>query len=204
MRRSLVLVSALFFALSLFSTPGIADQKKSAKKKPSQEEVAKRWEQFITPGEGHKFLEQLVGTWSCEVKMWMDGPQGKPIVSKGTGEYKMALGGRFLQQEFTGEVAGQPFHGVGYIGFDNFKKTYVSFWIDDMTTAMMTMEGSLDSKATALTMHGKVNEPATGERNITVKDVLRIVDKDTHVFETYNVTTFGEKKPVMVITYTRK
>ncbi|HXX63191.1 MAG TPA: DUF1579 domain-containing protein, partial [Bacteroidota bacterium] len=196
MRRSLVLVSALFFALFLFNTSGIADQKKSAKKKPSQEEVAKRWEQFITPGEGHKFLEQLVGTWSCEVKMWMDGPQGKPIVSKGTGEYKMALGGRFLQQEFTGEVAGQPFHGVGYIGFDNFKKTYVSFWIDDMTTAMMTMEGSLDSKATALTMHGKVNEPATGERNITVKDVLRIVDKDTHVFETYNVTTFGEKKPV--------
>lgn len=204
MERLLVRVTAFLLAACLCTVGGVAQKKKAAIKMPSQEEIMKRWEEFITPGEPHKLLEQLVGTWNCEVKMWMAGPQGEPMKSKGTGEYKMALGGRFLQQEFNGEMEGQPFHGVGYIGYDNFKKKYVSFWIDNMTTAMMNMEGSLDPKSNMVTMFGTMDEPSTGEKDKKVKDVLHIVDKNKHVFEAYDVTSYGDKKPVMVITYTRK
>jgi hypothetical protein len=73
-----------------------------------------------------------------------------------------------------------------------------------MGTAMSTMEGSMDKGGTTLTMWGKMDEPATGEKDKKVKYVTRIVDKDKHVFESYDVTTFGDKQPVMVITYTRK
>jgi hypothetical protein len=47
-----------------------------------------------------------------------------------------------------------------------------------------------------------MDEPMTGEKG--KKNVTRVIDKDKHVFEIYDVTAWGEKQPVMVITYTRK
>jgi hypothetical protein len=34
--------------------------------------------------------------------------------------------------------------------------------------------------------------------------VTRFIDNDKHVFEIYDVSGYGEKKPTMQITYTRK
>ncbi|HTY58029.1 MAG TPA: DUF1579 domain-containing protein [Bacteroidota bacterium] len=179
-------------------------KKKPAKAMPSEEEMMKRWEQAMTPGDTHKKLEAFVGSWDVEVKAWMKGPKEEPTVSKGSAEYKMALGGRYLQQEVTGEMMGQPFNGIGYTGYDNFRKRLVSFWIDNMGTAMSMMEGKMDGEGKTLTLWGKMDEPATGEKDKKVKYVTRIVDKDKHVFEMYDIARFGEKQPVMVLTYTRK
>ena len=49
---------------------------------------------------------------------------------------KMLLDGRFLQQEFTGEMMGQPFSGVGINAYDNLRKRYVTTWIDTMGTGI--------------------------------------------------------------------
>jgi hypothetical protein len=136
--------------------------------------------------------------------MWMKGPGGEPSISKGTSENKMVLGGRYLQQDFTGEMMGQPFVGTGFTGYDNFNKKYVGFWIDNMSTGMSTMDGVLDKDGKAVTMWGKMDEPATGEKGKKVKYVTRFLDKDTQVFETYDVSAYGDKKPVMEITYKRK
>ncbi len=198
-----VCVTALA-AIFAFNGASAQEKKKSKAKMPSQEEMMKRWEESMTPGDAHKKLEQFVGTWNVEAKVWMNGPKGEPSVSKGNAEYTLALGGRYLQQEFSGEMMGQPMNGVGYTGYDNFGKKYVSFWIDNMSTAMSTMEGTMDKEGKTLTMWGKMDEPSTGEKGKKVKYVTRVVDKDKHVFESYDVTSFGEKQPVMVITYTRK
>lgn len=146
----------------------------------------------------------MVGTWDAEVKSWMNGLDGPPAVSKGTAEQKMLLGGRYLQQSMTSEMMGQPFSGTGFTGFDNFKKKYVGVWIDNMTTAIATMEGSADKSGKTITMWGIMDEPATGEKNKKVKYVTHIVDANKHVFEMFDVATYGDKKPVMQITYTRK
>jgi hypothetical protein len=191
-------------ALAAFNDASAQVKKKSKAKMPSQEEMMKKWEEAMTPGNAHKNFEQFVGDWDVEAKVYMNGPKGEPSVSKGTAEYKLALGRRYLQQEFTGEMMGQPMNGVGYTGYDNFGKKYVSFWIDNMSTAMSTMEGTMDKEGKTLTMWGKMDEPSTGEKGKKVKYVTRIVDKDKHVFESYDVTSFGDKRPVMVITYTRK
>ena len=174
------------------------------KKMPSQEEMMKRWQEAMTPGEQHKKLEAFVGAWDSEVKIWMAGPSGEPSVSRGAVEYTMALGGRFLRQEVSGDMMGQTMKGVGYTGYDNFRKKYVAFWIDNMGTGMSTMEGTMDKDGTTLTMLGKMDDPMTGEKDKKVKYVTRMIDKDTHVFESYDITAYGDKKPVMVITHTRK
>ena len=206
MKRAATLFGLLFLVLTLtVSNQSFSqEKKKSAKKMPSEEEMMKRWQESMTPGAQHKMLEESVGTWDAEVKMWMKGPTGEPMISKGTSEQKMVLGGRYLQQDFTGEMMGQTFTGIGLTGYDNFKKKYVSFWIDNMSTGMSTMDGALDKDGKSVTMWGKMDEPATGQKDKKVKYVTRFVDKNTQIFETYDVTSFGDKKPIMEITYKRK
>jgi hypothetical protein len=206
MKRSIVVSGVLAFLLAvLVNTPLLGqEQKKGAKMKPSQEEMMKRWQEAMTPGDAHKKLEDLVGSWDAEVKSWMNGPKGEPTISKATSEHKMALGGRFLQQDVTGEMMGQPFAGVGYTGYDKMKKKYVAVWMDNFGTMISTMEGTMDKEGTTLTTWGKMDEPMTGERDKKVKYVTRIIDKDKLIFEMYDLSTWGGKNPVMQITYTRK
>jgi len=206
MKRAVTLFGVLILVLTLAvgNESFSQEKKKSVKKMPTEEEMMKRWQESMTPGAQHKMLEESVGTWDAEVKMWMNGPSGEPMVSKGTSEQKMILGGRYLQQDFTGEMMGQSFTGTGFTGYDNFKKKYVSFWIDNMSTGMSTMDGALDKDGKSVTMWGKMDEPATGQKDKKVKYVTRFVDKDTQVFETYDVTSFGDKKPIMEITYKRR
>jgi hypothetical protein len=101
-------------------------------------------------------------------------------------------------------MMGQPFSGVGYTGYDNFKKRYVSLWIDNMSTAMSTMDGNLDKEGKTFTTWGRMDEPMTGEKGKKIKYVTRIIDNDTQTFEVYDVAAYGDKKPTMQITYTRK
>ena len=205
-KRMLMLLGAVVLALAilLVGESMAQEKKKAAKKMPSQEEMMKRWEESMKPGEAHKKLEAMVGTFDAEVKMWMNGPNGEPTVSKGVSENTLVLGGRYVQQNFKSEMMNQPFSGVGYTGYDNFNKKYVGFWIDNMSTGMSTMDGKLDKDGQTYVMWGKMDEPMTGEKGKKVKYVTKVIDNDKHVFEVYDVTTYGEKKPTMQITYTRK
>ena len=204
MKQVIMVLCAVVLAGLVTHDASAQEKKKPAKKMPTQEEMMKRWQESMTPGEEHRKMEAFVGTWDVEVKNWMNGPKGEPTVSKGSAEYKMALGGRFLQQEFTGDMMGQQMSGVGYTGYDNTKKKYVSFWIDNMGTAMSMMEGSMDRAGKSLVMWGKMDDPAMGKKDERMKYVMRSEGPDRHVFEMYNVSAFGEKDPVMVLTYTRK
>jgi hypothetical protein len=205
MKRSIAFFGVMILLLTLVvGSESFSQTKKGSKKKPSEEEMMKRWQETMTPGPQHKMLEASVGTWDAEVKMWMKGPTGEPTVSKGVSENKMVLGGRYLQQDFTSEMMGQPFVGTGFTGYDNFNKKYIGFWIDNMSTAMLLQEGVLEKDGKTMTMWGKMDDPSTGEKGKKVKYVARFIDNDTQIFETYDVSTYGDKKPTMEITYKRR
>jgi hypothetical protein len=88
-----------------------------------------------TPGTPHKVLASMAGSWITKTKGWME-PDKPPMESKGTCEQKMLLGGRFLQQEYSGDMMGSPFTGIGVTGYDNHTKKYVSTWMDSMGTGI--------------------------------------------------------------------
>jgi hypothetical protein len=69
---------------------------------------------------------------------------------------------------------------------------------------MTPRTGAMDKDGKSVTMWGKMDDPMTGEKDKKVKYVVRFVDKDTQVFETYDVTAYGDKKPTMEITYKRQ
>lgn len=204
-RRSIFIqVLILVLSMAVIGSANAQEKKKTAKQKPSQEEMMKKWQESMTPGDAHKKLEVLIGTWDAEVKSWMNGPTGEPMVSKATSECTVVLGGRFVEEKVTGDMMNQPFNGIGYTGYDNSKKKYVSVWMDNMGTMMMTMEGTADREGATYTFWGKMDDPMTGAKNKKIKSVTRVIDNDKHVFEYYDVTAYGDKKPVMEITYTRK
>jgi hypothetical protein len=202
--RYSVCVVLLSFLVAGSSQSFAQEKKKSKVAMPSQEEIMKRWEAFATPGDPHKWMASMAGNWNMESKWFMAGPGSEPSVSTGTVVYSMILGGRYLKQEATGTMMGMPFEGVGINGYDNFKKKFVGTWIDNMGTAISAMEGTVDASGKVLTMWGTMDEPTTGEKNKKVKYVMTSVNADKHTFEIYDVTTYGEKAPVAVMTYTRK
>jgi len=169
---------------------------------PSMEEVMKKWEAVATPGPAHKTLEAFVGDWNVSSKWWMV-PDAPPAESKGTSKVSAILGGRFVQEDYAGTFMGKPMKGMGLTGYDNFKKKYVSLWVDDAGTAMFTSEGTADPDGKVFTFLGKMDDPLSGEKDKAVKYVIRLVGPDKRVFEMHELAR-GAKSLVAEMTYTRK
>ena len=171
-------------------------------KTPSQDEMMKAWQAYATPGESHKKLEKAAGTWNTKVRTWMD-PSKPPEETEGTNVGTMVLGGRYLEEKYEGTMMGQPFHGVGLTGYDNYKKKYVGTWADSMGTGIMMMTGSFDKSGKVMTSWGTMDDPIM-KKTVKVKSVTTIVDDDTHRFEMWNTGPGGKMVKSMEMVYTRK
>jgi hypothetical protein len=164
--------------------------------------------ELAKPGENHKVLEGLVGSWTYKVKWWMsqDAP---PMESTGTTSAKSVMDGRYVVSEHTGKMSmpgpdgkmmDAGFQGMGTEGYDNVKKKFVASWIDNMGTGIMLMEGTYDSVAKTLTYLGE-EEPVPGAKT-KMRQTVRYTDKDHHLLEFFEVHGGTEVK-VMEIAYTR-
>lgn len=171
----------------------------------SAEDMAKmqKWMATMNPGEHHKHLEHFVGEWEWVMKMWMSGPEGPAMETKGTSSIRWILGKRYIQEEFKGQMMGMPYEGIGLTGYDNYKNLYVSSWASNMDTQYITQMGSRNPKTGVFTFYGTMDEPALDVRGRTVKYVTRIVDKDHHVFSVYDLHA-GDDYRVFEVSYTRK
>ncbi len=157
---------------------------------------------LTSPSEHHEFLKRLEGTWDCTLRVWASGPESAATESKGKMVSKVIMDGRFLLDNFEGEMMGQPFTGLGLTGYDNFKKQYVSTWADSMGTAILTMCGSVSRDGDTLTMYGKMDEPMTGEHEKMVKFVHTFQDADHNTFAIYDLVQ-GEDAKMFEIDYER-
>lgn len=160
------------------------------------------WAKFSTPGAEHKQMAASVGTWDTSVKSWMD-PGKPPMESKGTAENRLILGGRFLEQRFTGTMMDQPFEGLGYTGYDNYKKKYVTTWMDSMGTGILTGLGTGDPSGKTITFTGEMDDPMQG-KTMPYKNMITVIDNDTQHFEMWCPGPDGKMAKMMEIHYMRK
>lgn len=193
--------AAFLVAGVLGASPILAEDK--VKGEVSPEEMLKKMEVAGKPGPEHKALTAFVGNWDAEVKIWND-PKSEPSVTKGTAKSTWALNGRFVQEEFQGEFMGKPFRGLSFMGYDNTKKKFNSVWMDDMHTAMFVSEGDAADGNKVITLNGEYDCPITGEKDKKMKQVIRIVSNDKHVFEMHDHDPSQGEVKTMEITYTRK
>jgi hypothetical protein len=150
--RLAYLGSALLVAGTLIVDVAMATENAGAQKlDPAMQEMMKKAEAACAPGAAHQALEPLVGEWNVEVKTSMT-PNAPPTISAGAAKSTWTLKGRFVQQEFSGEFMGQPFHGISFTGYDNVREKYRSVWIDDMSTTMVVSEGNADGDGKVITL----------------------------------------------------
>ncbi len=159
-------------------------------------DLMQKWTQFALPGEYHDRFEFHAGKWDSTYTIWMEGPDKPPVISKTVVANTLIFGGRFLetrmrgttQIEFNGEKMEVPIEGIGYRGYDNFKKKYVQVWVDNGGTGIYYSEGTADESGKVVTYFATTDDWQSGERDKPYKMVETIVDEDTVTLVMYDLT----------------
>jgi len=174
---------------------------KQEESKMDMQEMMAVYQKLSVPGEPHRLLARMEGTWDARSKYSME-PGQPETESTGTVEQRMILGGRYLQQEHSSEMMGAPFTGINLIGYDNHTKKYVSTWIDTMSTGIYYFEGTADPDGEVITQECRYDDPVKGP---TVwRSITRLVDDDTVVYEMYGVDEKGKEEKMGETTLTRR
>ncbi len=196
---------------ALISSTALAQKSEPAKPSggaaaPSHDDMAammQKWMEFASPSEMHRHLDRFVGEWETTTRVWMSGPEGPPTETKGTATSTWTLDGRFVKEELNDSLMGQPRTGIGFMGYDNFRKCYVSCWMDSLGTALHTANGMRNPHTGVIDLYGLMDEFLTGEVGKTVRFSVRVLGQDRHVLEVYDLAAGPEYK-VVEIEYRRK
>ncbi len=194
MKKSLV-ITILFVVMLAVSSPGFCGD---AKQEMSPEQMA--WVEYMTPGWAHEFMAKSAGKWVSETKFW-HSPDMKPEVNKGTIESKMILGGRYLESKYTGTAMGQAMNGVGWEGYDNAKKEFVSIWVDSRGTGMAISTGKISEDKKTIEYKGTMTDPMT-KSELKTRSVAKFLGDDKNIFEMF-VAQGGKEFKMMEIVSTR-
>lgn len=200
MSRTLLLRFALPALLTL-----VAPLPAPAETPPTQVDIDKALagaKKYTAPGEHHKLLERFLGTWDSEARFAMSPPNAKP--DKGTMTYSWLMEGRWLKGESNGTLMGLPVRTFTVMGYDNFKMSYVTSWVNSFDTAMTTAEGDLDPGGKTLISYGTLDEYLTGENDKMVKYVWRFVSDDEIHLEVHDLPIGENNAKVLDFTFRRR
>ncbi|HEX5270142.1 MAG TPA: DUF1579 domain-containing protein [Gemmataceae bacterium] len=187
MRKFATLTLLLSLAALLAGGASLAEDKK--KDAPDEKAAMEAMMKAAMPGEPHRALASLAGSWEQTIKMWMD-PSKPPTESKSTSESKMIMEGRYLEDKITGEFGGMKFLGQSVTGYDNLKKKYTFTWIDNFGTGISTASGTYDPDKKTYTYLGEETDPLSG-KTMKTKMVTHVTDKDHYEMDMYHVA--GDK-----------
>lgn len=150
-----------------------------------QEESQSNWGQELTPemmawmkasvpGEHHKALDPMIGTWEGEYHVRMD-PEGEAFLSKATVTREWLLDGRFVLEHVEADSPMGPYEAYGVIGYDNVDGVYRSMWIENTSTSIMTAMGTMEPDSRKMHFSGTMRDPSSGKLMIadstyTIKD----------------------------------
>ena len=194
---------ATVLLVALVGGSALADDPKAAPKMSAEEKAAMdAMMAAATPGAAHKALQPFAGKFDATVTMW-PAPGAPPSESKGASDSKWVLGGRWLEQTYTGSFMGMPFNGIGYTGYDNVSKQYVGTWMDSFSTGPMTSTGSVDAGGKTWSFTSTWNDPVTGKATPGTQKVT-VADNDHHTMEFWGPAPDGTSYKMMEIRYTRK
>ncbi len=197
MRARMLAIAALFVsavALAADAPPQMS---------PEQKAMMDKMTKAATPGAQHAMLTSMAGEWTCTVKLQMD-PSQLPQESQTTATITGLMDGRYIQEVASGQMNGMPFNGMGLYGFDNVSGKYVSSWIDNMGTGIMTSTGTADKSGKVINWIGTMNDPVTGKAAKS-RMVTTVIDDNHHTLEMFGVPPGGKKEmKTMTIDYMRK
>ncbi len=169
----------------------------SGKLVAQSDEDMKSFMEYMTPGKEHAMMAEETGKWKTTIKMWMD-PKGEPMVSEGTAESEMIMGGRYLLEKHKAMSMGMQMDGMSLSGYDNTLKRYFSTWIDNMGTGIMYSTGVWNEEKNRIEWQGTMTDPML-KTEMPIKQYTWNEGKDKIVMEMYTIVPGGEFKNMEVI-----
>ena len=197
--KASIVISAAAAAL-LVSSALAADAPQMS---PEQKAMMDKMMKAATPGPQHAMLAKMTGVWACTVKYQFD-PSQPPQESQSSATFTGLMDGRYVQEVDSGQMNGMPFSGMGLYGFDNVTGKYVSTWIDNMGTGIMTGTGTADASGKVINWIDTESDPVTGKVTKS-RMVTTVIDDDHRTVEMFGVPPGGKKEmKMMTIDYVRK
>ncbi len=161
------------------STPAPAAESPAGPPAPSPEQQAammKAWMDFATPGPEHKALMERAGAWKATVEDFnMGGLKSQAKVTR-----KPIMDGRYLMEEFEGDMGGMPMQGLALVGFDNSTKEHFSIWLDNMGTGLTLAKGVKGNDPNLQETEGTMSGPMG---TMKYRGVVKLEGPDKDVFE---------------------
>ncbi len=152
--------------------PAQQDSKAEKQDKPAMPEMPP------PPGEHHKWLEQLVGTWTVESEM-VSGQGEEPMKCTGTDTVR-SLGGRWIVGELKSEIPDMgPMNAVLTLGYNPKTGKYQGTWVDSVTDQLWVYVGTLDPTRKILTLGAEgpnMMDPSKG--NTKYRDTIELKSPD--------------------------
>lgn len=187
-----------FLSASLFVFIFLLGNTFAQNKEMNQDEQMKIWMDYMTPGPMHEMMAKHTGTWKMVSKMWMD-PNAEPMVSEGTVDAEMILGGRYLKMVAKFPMMGMQTEGWSLEAYDNGKKEFINIWIDNMGTGVAISTGKYDEATKSIVYKGKMYDPLS-QKDTEFKSVSKMINDNEMTFEMYG-NFDGKEVKMMEINY---
>ncbi|MGB6876416.1 MAG: DUF1579 family protein [Candidatus Acidiferrales bacterium] len=132
----------------------------------AQDEALQALAEAATPGPIHAELMKRAGDYTTTATF--SAPGAEPQQSAGTAKLKSILGGRFLEEENSGDSFGQPYSGLRLYGYNNGSKQYEAIWIYNGSTAFLVLDGASDDNGKTVRYSGAFLGPGGARQNLRV------------------------------------
>ena len=192
-RRLSVFIATVLLAVSQQS----AAQEPSRAPNAAMQEMMKR----MMPSEAHKIFARMAGKWRGKMRVWSSTqPDAPPVESDTESESKLVLGGRFLLEEASGTVMRMPMQRMSILGYNNATQQYTLTFFSSFETATNTGIGTASADGKTITLRGEFDEP---NGKAPFKNIIRLDDDDTHVFQSYRIMPDGRELKLIEQVMTR-
>jgi hypothetical protein len=139
----------------------------------------------------------LSGYWEAAGKWWKNGPDAKPIRSKGAARWKMDHGNYiFIEDSLSSKD--ELFRCRSLLSYDRAQDRMVLVRADDPNGSLPLFSGAADSSFKRLALEGPLSADSSRPRII-----LRVIDGNHHVMEFWQLYENGTQVKEREITYQR-
>ena len=166
------LCTGLAAILVLFAGSAVAQgnaqkpQQNTASPDDAQQQAMQALAEAAKPGPIHAQLMKRAGDYTTTETY--SAPGAEPQQSSGTATLKSILGGRFLEEENSGDSLGARYSGLRLYGYNNGSKQYEAVWIYDGSTAFLVLDGSSDDNGKTVRYTGAFLGPGGARQTLRV------------------------------------
>lgn len=159
--------------------------------------------QHAEPQQEHRWLEKLLGDWTCEGEAEME--PGKPPTRWKAQESVRSLGGLWVLCEGEGEMpGGGTSKSVMTLGYDPARKRYVGTFIASVMTHLWIYDGGLDSAGKVLTLDTEGPSFATPGAMTKYQDLIEFQSGDRRTLTSRMQSEDGQWHQIVKMQYQRR